>query len=102
MSRVRIPSGVPFLFGIVIVMVKQKITSKLAVISLILRIGLAFCFLYAAYASLKTPKEWLGFVPQFTTKFIAASTSLKLISFAQIVLSVWLLWVKWLRYSAPL
>jgi hypothetical protein len=56
-------------------MVKNKKSSNLKAASLLLRIGLAFVFIYAAIASLETPKEWLGFIPQFSTKFIAADLS---------------------------
>ncbi len=83
-------------------MVKQNKPQKLQVISLLLRVGLAFCFLYAAVFSFKNPGEWIGFVPQFTTKFVAADVSLKLISTIQIALAAWLLWGKWLRYAAAL
>jgi len=76
--------------------------NKLQIISLLLRVGLPFCFLYAAFFSFKNPQEWISFVPHFTTKFLAAETSLKLISSTQIVLAVWLLWGKWLRYSAAI
>jgi uncharacterized membrane protein YphA (DoxX/SURF4 family) len=75
-------------------------TNKLQTVSLLLRLGLAFCFLYAAIFSFKNPQEWVSFVPKFTTGLVSADLSLKLISCIQIVLAVWLLWGKWLRYSA--
>jgi uncharacterized membrane protein YphA (DoxX/SURF4 family) len=81
-------------------MTRSKKLPNIQTASLLLRIGLALVFIYAAFASLKTPKEWLGFIPQFSTKFIAADLSLKLISLFQILLAVWLLSGKWLRYSA--
>ncbi len=71
-------------------------------VSLLLRIGLAFCFLYAAIFSFKNPAEWISFVPKFTTDIVPADVSLKLISSIQIVLAAWLLWGKWLRYSASI
>ena len=78
---------------------KAKKTNILAV-SLLLRIGLAVCFLYAAIGAFRQPEVWIGFVPHFTTNFVSAKMSLDIISVLQIVVAVWLLTGKYLRLSA--
>ena len=41
-------------------------------VSLLLRVGLAVVFLYAAVASWFDPNSWLGFFPEFLTAVIPA------------------------------
>lgn len=83
-------------------MVKHTKQSKLSTISLLLRGGLAFCFLYAAISALRSPGEWVAFVPHFLNNFMAAETTVKLLSVVQIVTAGWLLWGRYLRYAAGL
>lgn len=59
--------------------------------SLCLRAGLAVVFAYAAIASLKTPNDWIGYLPSFTTKLVDPSLALQLLSIFQLVLAAWLL-----------
>ncbi len=68
--------------------------------SWLLRIGLAFVFLYAAIASFVRPDDWIGFLPGFATTIVDPKLLLDLFSIAQIVLAVWLLTGWWLRYAA--
>ena len=70
--------------------------------SLTLRIGLAFVFAYAALSALHQPAAWLGFVPAFSTKFLAAKTTLDLVSVIQLALVVWLLSGRYVKYAAGL
>jgi len=70
--------------------------------SLLLRVGLAFVFLYAAAASLKSPQDWVGYLPQAARDLMAPETLLKLISVYELVLVLWLLSGKYLRYAAAL
>lgn len=69
---------------------------------LLLRVGLAFVFLYAAVASLLSPQDWIGYLPQAARNLIPAATLLKVISVYEIVLVLWLLSGKYLRYAAGL
>jgi uncharacterized membrane protein YphA (DoxX/SURF4 family) len=67
-----------------------------------LRLGLAFIFLYASISSLVHPAVWVGFLPLFMTKIIAATTLLKGVALYQLVLAVWLLSGQFVRYAALL
>lgn len=42
-----------------------KIMPAKALASLLLRIGIAFSFLYAAFSAYQNPLNWVGFLPQF-------------------------------------
>jgi uncharacterized membrane protein YphA (DoxX/SURF4 family) len=68
--------------------------------ALLLRLGLAIVFVYAAISSLRSPQLWLGYVPEFTTRFLAADTTLRVVSVAQLGLVLWLLVGKYVRYAA--
>lgn len=67
---------------------------------IILRLGLVAVFAYAALDAFKDPNAWVSYVPAFSNKFIAAKTALDLISVTQLVLVLWLLWGKYLRYAS--
>lgn len=82
--------------------VTQKTEQSIVWTSWLLRIGLAFVFLYAAIASFARPDDWIGFLPGFVTSIVNAKVLLDLFSLAQIVLAVWLLTGWWLRYAALL
>lgn len=71
-----------------------------AVASMIIRVGLAAVFLYAAIDAFKEPNAWISFIPAFSTKFIAAKTALDLISVFQIGVAIWLVTGKYLTYTA--
>jgi uncharacterized membrane protein YphA (DoxX/SURF4 family) len=83
----------------------QKILSKNLnpqLASLLLRLGLAFVFAYAAINSLLYPNDWVGYLPHGLTIVIGATVALVLISIYQLVLVVWLLTGKKVRYVAIL
>jgi hypothetical protein len=71
-------------------------------VSWLLRIGLAFVFLYAATASLQHPLVWAIYLPAFLTKAIAATTLIKIVAIYELALVVWLLSGKYVRYCALL
>lgn len=71
-------------------------------VSWLLRIGLAFVFLYAATASLQHPLVWVVYLPAFLTKAVAATTLIKIIAIYELVLAGWLLSGKYVRYCAML
>jgi len=66
----------------------------------ILRIGLAFVFLYAGIASLCDPSSWIGYLPQFLRIDSWESPLLVLLSIIQIALGSWLFTGKFRRLSA--
>ncbi len=68
----------------------------------LLRIGLAFVFLYAAISSLMHPDEWVGYLPSFLAKMSDATMLLRFFSIVEILLSVWLLFGKYAHYAALL
>lgn len=67
-----------------------------------LRIGLTFVFLYAGVSALQHPFAWIGFLPNFLTKVIAATTLIKIFAVYELVLAAWLVSGKWSKYSALL
>ncbi len=71
-------------------------------ISFFLRLALSIPFLYAALAAFLTPESWLGFLPGWVGFIMPAEIALSLFSIFQLILSLWLLSGKWLRYSSPL
>ncbi|HLZ14573.1 MAG TPA: DoxX family membrane protein [Candidatus Saccharimonadales bacterium] len=68
----------------------------------LLRLGLAFVFVYAGVSSLMRPLTWIGFLPAAATKVIAAATLLKVLAVYEIVLALWLCTGKYTRYAAAL
>lgn len=70
--------------------------------SLMLRVGLAFAFAYAAISALNSPDAWVGFIPPFSTKFVSAKLVLDFVSLLQLFLAVWLLSGKFITYAACL
>lgn len=80
----------------------KKSISNPGATSWLLRIGLAFVFLYAATSSLRHPVEWIGFLPTFLTKAIAGATLIKLFAVYELVLAGWLLSGRYVRYCSLL
>ncbi len=61
-------------------------------ISLILRIGLAFAFLYPAISAIFNPFAWIGYFPQFAHTIIPNDTLLLyLFGFVEAIIGFWLL-----------
>ncbi len=58
---------------------------------LLLRLGLAVVFLYAAVSSFISPNDWVGYLPQFVRDLLPAKTALAVFSAVEIVLAAWLL-----------
>lgn len=83
-------------------MLKNVVGNKTKTVSLLLRVGLAIVFLYAAIFSLKDPNEWIGYVPSYLAKGLSTDVILKLMSVLQIVLGLWLLSGKYARYAAAI
>ena len=83
-------------------MATTSATMTSRMVSWLLRIGLASAFLYAGYASLVNPSDWIGYLPSFLTGVIAAATLLKIIAVYELILAVWLLSGMYVRYAAVL
>ncbi len=72
------------------------------IVSWLLRLGLAFVFLYAAVGAFQHPEQWIGFLPTMLTKLVDADLAIKLIGVFQIVLVIWLLSGRYIKYCAAL
>ncbi|MDL2341937.1 MAG: hypothetical protein QFB87_02585 [Patescibacteria group bacterium] len=68
--------------------------------SLLIRIGLAVVFVYAAIDAFIEPAAWISYVPMFSNHFIDAKLALDLLSVFQIFLAIWLISGKFLKLSA--
>lgn len=67
--------------------------------SLLLRLGLAFSFLYAGIDSLLNPNDWVGYLPGFMPRAIRLDL-LKLFSLFEIGLALWLVIGHYAKYAA--
>jgi len=76
----------------------QKLNNPRAV-QWLLRAGLAFVFLYAGFEGLRDPLLWVGYMPGFTSGEQALAM-VKLFSFVELVLAVWLIAGVYVRYAA--
>lgn len=59
--------------------------------ALLLRLGLATVFMYAAISSFIDPGEWVGYLPQFVRDTFNADVVLQLFSVYELLLAAWLL-----------
>jgi len=69
---------------------------------LLLRIGLATMFFYAAISSTLDPREWVGYLPSFMTNIVDAHVLLKVFSIYELALGVLLLSGLLVRYVSLL
>ena len=63
--------------------------NKLA--SLLLRLGIAFSFIYAAVSAFFNPTNWIGYIPDFLTLGLDKLVFLKIHSAVDLLLGLWLL-----------
>ena len=68
--------------------------------SLLLRLGLAFVFSYAAISALVLPDAWIGFYPEWMRSLVPDTMLLYFHSAAEIVLALWLISGKKVFYAA--
>ena len=66
---------------------------------ILLRLGLAFVFFYAAISSFLNPNDWIGFFPILSRDFFGANLVLSAFSFYELALGFWLLSGKWQFYA---
>lgn len=63
---------------------------KLALVSWLLRLGLAFSFAYAAISGFLMPDAWIGFLPQWAGAILPAGTLLQIFGVYELFLTVFL------------
>lgn len=80
----------------------MKLFVKGSNVSLILRIALAFVFLYAAVSSFISPNDWIGYMPKFMRGIVPDQVLLGGFSLFEIALSAWLLCGLYAKYAALL
>jgi|SRR5664279_2273651 len=68
----------------------------------LLRVGLAVVFLYAAISSLKNPQDWIGYLPKFARDQVSGNTLLHVFSVYELALALWLLSGKYVKYAGLL
>ncbi|MBI4086108.1 MAG: DoxX family membrane protein [Candidatus Liptonbacteria bacterium] len=68
--------------------------------SIALRLGLAFVLSYAAVSSLLEPQNWVGYFPRFLFSILPERFLLPGFSIAQIILAVWLLSGRRLKWAS--
>jgi uncharacterized membrane protein YphA (DoxX/SURF4 family) len=73
----------------------QPSTRTIVIASMLLRLGLAFVFSYAAIKLLIDPEHMLGFVPAFIFQLVPADVFMYMFATFEIGLSLWLLSGRW-------
>ncbi len=68
--------------------------------AIFLRLGFAFVFIYAAIGAFREPLAWSSYIPDFATEQIAANTLLHIFSVSQLLLALWFLIGKYVRFAA--
>ena len=58
---------------------------------LILRIGVAFCFIFAAIAGFLDPMSWVGWFPKFARDIIPVLLLLKIWGVFEMIIGIWIL-----------
>ena len=68
---------------------------------LILRIGIAFSFIYVAFSAFLNPANWIGFIPDFATLgLVSKELFLQIHAVIDLILGLWLLWGNKTFYAA--
>ncbi len=58
---------------------------------LVLRIGVAFAFLYPPINALSNPESWIGYFPPFTRGYVPDEVLLHAFGVVEIVIALWIL-----------
>lgn len=67
---------------------------------LLLRVGLAIVFLYAAISSFISPEDWVGYMPEFLRDSAPVEVVLGIFSVLELGLAAWLLSGVYVRLAA--
>lgn len=59
--------------------------------NLVLRMGVAFAFLYPPINALSNPESWLGYFPQFTRGIVADDVLLHAFGVVEVIIALWIL-----------
>ncbi len=59
--------------------------------SAVLRVGVAFAFLYAGIAGFINPEEWVGWFPKFISDIVPQFTLLQIWDVYEIITGLWIL-----------
>jgi hypothetical protein len=84
---------------VILTSMKFKMSNNPQGARLMLQIGLAAVFLYAAVSSLQKPDEWTAYLPNFLTNSISPVTLVKGLAVYELVLAAWLLSGKYLKLA---
>ncbi len=68
--------------------------------NLILRIGVAFAFLYPPIDALVEPDAWIGYFPQFMRGIVPDPVLLHSFGALEVVIALWLLWGRRIEWPA--
>ena len=60
-------------------------------VGLLLRIGVAFAFLYPALSALYNPLAWIGYFPAFTLGIVPDTVLLHVFGVIEIIIGLWIL-----------
>ncbi len=66
----------------------------------VIRVGLAFAFLYPPFNALGDPNSWIGYFPQFTRGIIDDTLLLHAFGVVEVVIALWILWGRYIFYPA--
>ena len=59
--------------------------------SILIRVGIAFAFIYAAIAGFVNPDNWIGYFPTFMQDILPGNSILTLWGIVEIILAIWIL-----------
>ncbi len=60
----------------------------------ILRVGLAFAFLFPAISAVFNPYDWIGYFPSFLKGYVPDMVLLHAFGATEVIIALWLLWGK--------
>ena len=69
---------------------------------ILLRVGLAVVFLYAAISSFTNPNDWIGYLPQLAKDHVSPNLLIAIFAVYELLLALWLLSGKFTKYAALL
>lgn len=80
----------------------SKYMGKLGMVKLLLRVGIAFVFVYAAVSMSLKPEEYSRYLPVLVKEFFPPTPFLHFFGIFEIILSLWLISGKWNLYPSIL
>ena len=74
--------------------------SRDSIADLVLRVGLAFAFLYPPINALGDPNSWIGYFPQFTRGIVEDTLLLHAFGIVEVIIALWILSGRYVFYPA--